>query len=177
MIETVPLVIRLLDWELEIVDYLPSAAVMANRDTVNCIEYHAEGATSALYVKARHLKDGARNEGWVSCGNYQFPYASLRLDETVSLIMPDLEPRRFTSDVTVYTQKGDTKEALIEVNKPLSMAGWKIYQLSYDTVMGKWSRYSVFELVKDPWLPVVYSGIMMLLAGSVFLFISTPQKQ
>jgi len=177
LIETVPSVTRLLDWELEIVDYLPSAAVMANRDTVNCIEYHAEGATSALYVKARHLKDGARNEGWVSCGNYQFPYASLRLDETVSLIMPDLEPRRFTSDVTVYTQKGDTKEALIEVNKPLSMAGWKIYQLSYDTVMGKWSRYSVFELVKDPWLPVVYSGIMMLLAGSVFLFISTPQKQ
>jgi len=176
-VETVPFVTRLLDWELEIVDYLPYAAVLANRDTVNCIEYHAEGSTAALYVKARNITDGSRNEGWISCGNYRFPYVSLRLDETVSLIMPDLEPKRFTSDVTVYMQHGETKDALIEVNKPLSIAGWKIYQLSYDTFMGKWSRYSVFELVKDPWLPVVYSGIIMLLAGSVFLFISTPKKQ
>jgi hypothetical protein len=58
----------------------------------------------------------------------------------------------------------------------LSIGGWKIYQYSYDTVRGKWSQYSVFELVIDPWLPVVYLGIFMLLAGSVFLFLSAPKK-
>jgi cytochrome c biogenesis protein ResB len=77
----------------------------------------------------------------------------------------------------VYSQKGAAKDALIEVNKPVSMDGWKIYQLSYDTAMGKWSRYSVFELVKDPWLPAVYTGIAMLLAGALFLFISSPKKR
>lgn len=41
--------------------------------------------------------------------------------------MPEREPRRFASDVMVYTKDKQTKEACIEVNKPLSIAGWKIY--------------------------------------------------
>jgi len=175
-VEIVPSVTGLSDWKLEITDYLPFAAGLINQDTIHFTEYYGEGATSALYVKAHHILDNTRKEGWVSCGNYLFPYASLRLNDEESLIMPDREPKCFTSDITVYTKSGDTKDALIEVNKPLSLAGWKIYQLSYDEVMGKWSRYSVFELVKDPWLPVVYTGIGMLLAGAVFLFISTPGK-
>jgi hypothetical protein len=36
--------------------------------------------------------------------------------------------------------------------------------------MGKWSRTSTFELVRDPWLPVVYTGITMMLLGAVYLF-------
>ena len=49
-----------------------------------------------------------------------------------------------------------------------------MYQLSYDETKGKWSTVSVFELVRDPWLPVVYAGILMLLLGSVCLFIQAP---
>ena len=70
-----------------------------------------------------------------------------------------------------------TKEACIEVNKPLSIAGWKIYQLSYDETKGKWSRMSVFELVRDPWLPIVYTGILMMIAGAIGLFLSAPVKK
>ena len=36
--------------------------------------------------------------------------------------MPEREPRRFASDVMVYTKDKQTKEACIEVNKPLSIA-------------------------------------------------------
>jgi hypothetical protein len=42
-----------------------------------------------------------------------------------------------------------------------------IYQYGYDESMGKYSRQSVFELVRDPWLPLVYTGIFMLLAGAL----------
>ncbi|MCL1932880.1 MAG: cytochrome c biogenesis protein ResB [Candidatus Azobacteroides sp.] len=175
-VETCPFEAELLDWKLEIVKDLPYAAGISNSDTLNYVEFHGEGATSALYVKAHNVTDDTRKEGWVSCGNYLFPYASLRLNEKMSLIMPEREPKRYASDVMVYTKSGDSKEASIEVNKPLSVAGWKIYQLSYDETLGKWSRYSVFELVKDPWLPVVYSGIGMMLVGAVFLFISAPKK-
>ena len=43
--------------------------------------------------------------------------------------------------------------------------------------MGKYSKTSVFELVRDPWLKVVYTGIFMLLAGALFLFIvGTPKS-
>jgi hypothetical protein len=176
-VETCPLDAELVDWKLEITDYLPSAAALINRDTVNFTEYHQEGATSALYVKAHNTTDGTQKEGWVSCGSYVFPYASLRLNEKESLIMPNREPKHFTSDVTVYTQNGNVQEAIIEVNKPLSIEGWKIYQLSYDEAMGKWSKTSVFELVKDPWLPAVYSGIGLMVVGALFLFISAPKKE
>ena len=91
--------------------------------------------------------------------------------------MPEREPRRFASDVMVYTKDKQTKEACIEVNKPLSIAGWKIYQLSYDETKGKWSRMSVFELVRDPWLPIVYTGILMMIAGAIGLFLSAPVKK
>ena len=63
------------------------------------------------------------------------------------------------------------------MNKPLSIAGWKIYQLSYDETKGKWSRMSVFELVRDPWLPIVYTGILMMIAGAIGLFLSAPVKR
>ena len=169
-------VYRLLDWELEIVRYLPYAEIIVHGDTVNCVESHNEGATSALYVKARNVIDNTQTEGWISCENSTFTYISLQLNEKCSLVTPSREPRRFTSDVTVYTQNGKSIDALIEVNKPLAVAGWKIYQSSYDVEMGKWSRYSVFDLVKDPWLPVVYLGIAMLLVGSIFLFVSAPKK-
>ena len=84
-----------------------------------------------------------------------------------------IEPRSFTSDVTVYTKSGITVRDTIRVNKPLSVRGWKIYQYSYDETMGSESNISIFELVRDPWLPYVYLGIIMMLAGAVSLFIKS----
>ena len=40
LVETCPLNAELVDWKLEITDYLPSAATLINRDTVNFVEYH-----------------------------------------------------------------------------------------------------------------------------------------
>jgi len=82
------------------------------------------------------------------------------------------KPKCFTSEVAAYTPNGEVKEALIQVNKPLTIGSWKIYQSNYDKTLGKWSRYTVFDLIKDPWLPAVYVGICMMLAGAVFLFFS-----
>jgi uncharacterized membrane protein AbrB (regulator of aidB expression) len=58
----------------------------------------------------------------------------------------------------------------LEVNKPRRFGRWKLYQVGYDAQMGKYSTLSVIEAVKDPWLPLVYAGIFMLLTGSVYLF-------
>lgn len=165
------------DWQLTIEQSIPMAASVATEDTVKFIEFHSMGATYAVYLKAVNQKNQTTKEGWVSCGSYIFPYISLQLDDAVSMVMPEREPRRFASDVMVYTKDKQTKEACIEVNKPLSIAGWKIYQLSYDETKGKWSRMSVFELVRDPWLPIVYTGILMMIAGAIGLFLSAPVKK
>jgi ABC-type transport system involved in cytochrome c biogenesis permease subunit len=85
---------------------------------------------------------------------------------------PNGKPKCFTSDITVYAQNGEINDALVKVNKPFSIAGWKIYQYSYDKSSSKLSRYSVLQIVKDPWLPVVYAGFLLIFAGVVFLLFS-----
>lgn len=81
----------------------------------------------------------------------------------------DMTPKRFASDISVYTEDGKALRGTVEVNKPLKVNGWKIYQYGYDTIRGNNSPYSVFMLVKDPWLPAVYTGIFMMLAGALCL--------
>jgi len=83
----------------------------------------------------------------------------------------DGSPKRFASEIEVKTQEGSTFEATVDVNKPVVADGWKIYQYGYDTSMGAESTTSVLELVSDPWLPVVYAGIYMMLAGAVCMFV------
>lgn len=53
----------------------------------------------------------------------------------------------------------------------IGVEGWKIYQYGYDTSMGAQSNTSILELVSDPWLPYVYAGIYMMLAGGVLMFV------
>jgi cytochrome c biogenesis protein ResB len=65
----------------------------------------------------------------------------------------------------------------IEVNHPFTIDGWKIYQLNYDTSRGKWSEISVLELVKDPWLPAVYTGIFMLAVGAVCMIFTANRRK
>lgn len=150
----------------------------------------ASGSACALLVRVTrgvnangssdsHLIKGQKEvmTGWITSGSYLFPYQALRLKDGRMLAMPNREPRRFASLVNIYTQSGQNIQTEIEVNKPFTIEGWKIYQLSYNEQMGKWSNLSVFELVTDPWLPVVYIGIFMLLIGAVGMFLTASRKK
>lgn len=130
----------------------------------------------ALEVAASSSLTG-RKTGLVSCGSYMEPPQMIALSDRYSLAMPQREPRRYASDVEVMTKSGRHFTATVEVNRPLTVDGWKIYQYSYNTQMGKWSTYSVLEFVSDPWLPVAYTGIALLAAGAVGMFFSIPRRR
>ena len=168
---------QLLDWEITADNYMEMAAQVSTNDTVKYVEWKNMGSATATHVTARNTKTGVVRDGWASCGSFMFPYHAMKLDDRHSLIMPDREPKRFASDVTVYTKEGEVREATIEVNKPLKVGGWKVYQLSYDESMGRWSNVSVFELVSDPCLPYVYAGIGMMLAGAVCMFATAGRRK
>ena len=85
----------------------------------------------------------------------------------------DGTPKRYASELRIKTQKGDTLTATVEVNKPVEVDGWMIYQYGYDTQKDAKSQTSVLELVSDPWLPFVYTGICMMLAGVLLLLTYT----
>lgn len=131
------------------------------------VPFEGRGAQCALLVKA--TKDGKEKTGWVTCGSYLFPYQGLALPDGTTIAMPTREPERYASLVDIYTKSGKNIQTTIEVNKPFTIEGWKVYQLSYNEQMGKWSTLSIFECVSDPWLPVVYVGIFLLLAGAILM--------
>ncbi|HEY9550930.1 MAG TPA: cytochrome c biogenesis protein ResB [Prevotella sp.] len=137
----------------------------------------ARGTAYALLVKA--TRGNETRKGWVTCGSYLFPFQSLPLHAGHRLVMARPEPRRYVSKIDIYTKDGVSEQAEVEVNKPYNIGKWKIYQLSFNEEMGKWSTYSVFELVTDPWLPAVYVGIYLLLVGAVgtFLMASSRRKE
>lgn len=89
----------------------------------------------------------------------------------------DGSPKHFASDIQILTKSGKNIQTTVEVNKPVEVDGWKIYQYGYDTQMGAMSQTSILELVRDPWLPLVYTGIYMMLAGAVCMFLFGGRKK
>lgn len=168
---------RLNGWEIHVKQYLPFAALVPEGSKLKAVAWGSAGAIPAAMVEVINPTTHRRISGWVSCGSFYFPMQVLPLDAKTAVAMPQLEPRRFASDVTVYTKDGRKLRDTIDVNKPLSVNGWKIYQLDYDHDRGRWSQYSVFELVRDPWLPYVYVGIALLLLGAILMFVMGSRRK
>ena len=102
---------------------------------------------------------------------------AIELKEFIMETYDDGSPRRFASDIQILTKSGKNIQTTVEVNKPVEVDGWKIYQYGYDTQMGAMSQTSILELVSDPWLPLVYTGIYMMLAGAVCMFLFGGRKK
>ena len=120
----------------------------------------------------------------------ELPFA-IELKKFIMETYDDGSPKRFASDIQILTKTGkatgrrvsgnqrslaegksnENIQTTVEVNKPVEVDGWKIYQYGYDTQMGAMSQTSILELVSDPWLPLVYTGIYMMLGGAVCMFL------
>ncbi len=151
-------------WHIEVIEYIHNA--IRSGDS-SYREVPMPGATPAIHIK---VTDGAETlEGWVCGGNQSQSYMTLALNEKYCVVMTTAEPRFFTSNVEVYTEAGDAVETTIEVNKPLRIGSWTIYQYGYDNDAGRLSSYSSFELVYDPWIVPVYIGIILMMLGALTL--------
>ena len=166
-----------MDYKIDILSYLPNAAILRDSINTSAVAYLSEGNTHAIKVRVSNENMTDPVVGWVSNGSFMFPHSVVYINKDLAVAMPMQEVKKYTSHVQVFTEEGESKAAVIEVNKPLRIANWTIYQLSYDQSKGKFSETSIFELVRDPWLPFVYSGIIMLLAGSFYLFIVGPKTK
>ena len=98
---------------------------------------------------------------------------TIELKKFIMETYDDGKPRRFASEIQILTESGKNIEAVVDVNKPYEVEGWKIYQYGYDTTMGADSQITILELVSDPWLPAVYTGFFLMLTGTLFLLAYT----
>ena len=132
--------------------------------------YPGPGSCPAANIEVHDSKTKALiTKGWISSGSFIFGNKTLPLKkgQVIGLLKP--QPKKFMSKVRIHTDKTHFTETTIEVNKPFKIDGWYIYQVGYDEQMGKWSQFSIFEFVYDPWLKVIYAGVIMLMAGAVLL--------
>lgn len=160
---------RLLDWKITLHQYIDSAVLVKENEWA---KHGMWGSTNAAYVTVENLKTGAKETSWLASGNFQFPPQAIQLDSSYTLVMAPPEARKFESEIVVYEKSKETQRLeKIQVNHPVTVDGWKIYQTSYDEKLGRWSDTSIVELVLDPWLPLVYAGIFILIAGSVAFLI------
>jgi len=79
-------------------------------------------------------------------------------------------PASFQSKVLLEdTERGVSRETMISMNKPLSYRGFKIYQAAYQMNEGE-PDISVFQVGRDPGIPVKYTGSMVMILGIVTMF-------
>ena len=70
----------------------------------------------------------------------------------------------------------DSKKVMLKVNHPYSRTlSEKIYLVSFGT-SPYGERYAVIEIVNEPWQWLSATGIIMLIAGAILLFVQGPRK-
>jgi len=162
------------NWDIVVEEYIHEA--IRKSDSTY---YHMPmpGSSPAAKVKATSKITGEVSEGWVCGGNMSQLYMILPLDSQYCMVMTQPEPKRFMSDILVVSKEDGEAQTQLEVNKPLKLGNWVIYQYGYDNQAGKASTYSSFELVYDPWIYPVYAGIILLAIGSVCLLWAGNKKR
>jgi len=153
------------NYHIVVKDYLPTGWPFEDRFVTS----DKTGAPPAAKVIIANKLNNDTVSGWISSGSFMVNPSYLSLSENKVLAMTQPEPRKYQSYVKIYTKEDDPYEEVIEVNAAPQVNGWYLYQVSYDQNMGKWSKLSVLEIVRDPWLYIVYLGIAMLLAGAVYI--------
>ena len=91
----------------------------------------------------------------------QMPFSVALEDFQIDYYPDSVSPRQFTSHIYLG---GEHRS--VAVNEPVSHQGYTFFQESYDREGG---TYTVLLVVRDPWLPVIYLGMLLLAAGSIML--------
>jgi hypothetical protein len=155
------------DYKIRVEEYLPLSVYNSVKGFVSSKD---TGAAPAALLSVRNKKNNFIIEGWISCGSFTVKPAIIGLEDKYFLFMTNPDPKKFRSTIEIKNKNGKKIIKQIEVNRPLSISGWKLYQMSYDLKMGRYSKISILDAIRDPWLPVVYLGIFLLIAGSSYLF-------
>ena len=148
-----------------VLDYLPNAIADQSGNPVA-----APGKKGVPYAKLRVVAESGKTlEQWITTGGPGSKPQFIPLG-SYYIVMAEGAPKVFRSNVLIDDGHGEHRQTQLEVNKPVDFHGWKLYQMGYDEKAGRWSTMSLVEAVRDPWLPAVYCGFFMIMAGNVLFF-------
>ena len=104
------------------------------------------------------VEDGAKE--------FRLPFA-VRLDRFTIDRYDSGRIKQFRSDVEIAEGGSPAVRGSVAVNAPLRWKGWTIYQAGYDPEN---PDYSNLLVSRDPGVPVVYAGFLLLYAGIAWTF-------
>jgi hypothetical protein len=157
---------KLNNYSITVLNILPSAA-RTDSGYVPSIE---PMAAAAALVHVKNLVTGDSLTNWLCSGSRVMLPEYILLEKNLGLWLLSPEPKKYESEIVVKTRLGDIDTVTVEVNRPYKTKGWSFYQAGYEEKMGPASQLSIIEAVYDPWLPVVYTGIILMIAGAFYLF-------
>ena len=157
-------------WRLRVEEYLPMAGYRYEEGEYRAMQH--VGATHAVKVIAENTTSGVEHEGWVSCGSHIFNAATLNLGGGEVVVMPQPKAKSYLSRIAIEGSAGDVQYHDVRVNHPAKIGAWRIYQVGYDTELGRWSTSSMLECVRDGWWRIVSVALWMTLAAAVAIFIT-----
>lgn len=143
--------------------YLP-AALPDKPQGWSAVSAEMRHAVPVAHLKVQNAAGGV-SQGWVTCGNAVIRPRYLRLDNEYAILMAKSAPKNYRSELTVAEPGKPPESKVLEVNRPVQVGPWRLYQASYDEKLGNLSTVSVLEAVRDPALPVVYLGLAAMLLG------------
>ncbi|MCK6489796.1 MAG: cytochrome c biogenesis protein ResB [Planctomycetes bacterium] len=152
---------RLGAWTVEVLAVLPQAAV----DGAAARPFTQPGAGPAATVAVRDAAGALVGSGWVHAPTAWGGALTVPLGGDAVALMAPPKPRLYRSLVAIDHGDGRSETATIEVNRPLVVDGWWLYQTGYDQQHGGASQRSELEAVHDPALPGIYAGCALLFAG------------
>lgn len=157
-------------YKIKVLRYLSDFAM----DTITkvAVSRSAKPNNPAIEVQLKS-KAGEISAFWVFA---HFPDMHQKTDPNFKFIYHWVErrPKDFISKVTILKDGKEIISADIRVNEPLRFGGYTFFQSSYDTESLSWSG---LQAVKDPGVPVVYAGFILLTLGLVIVFYVNPLIQ
>lgn len=119
-------------------------------------------------VAAHHYPS---NEAYTMEGKQRFLPYTIELESFRMEKAENGAPTHYEAEIMV-----DGKKVMLRVNHPYERTlTEKIYLVSFGkTLMGE--TYAVIEIVKEPWQWMTATGIIMLIAGAMLLFVQGPRK-
>jgi hypothetical protein len=157
---------KLKNYSIKILNIFPTAA----KTDSGYIASDKPMAAAAALVNIKNLNTGATITNWLCSGSMVMLPRYILLEKNLGLWLLKPEPKKYESEIVIKDKRGNLDTVSVEVNRPYKTLGWSFYQIDYDEKMGPASNLSVIEAVYDPWLPFVYIGIMLMIAGSLYIF-------
>jgi len=154
-------------YRIKVMRYLPDFVM--NTATKVVSSRSARPDNPAIEVELQDPKGGIKT-AWLFA---RFPeiHQELSADLRILYNWAPRRPKDFISKVTILKSGKEIFSKDIQVNAPLNFAGYNFFQSSYDAQDLSWSG---LQVVRDPGVPVIYAGFVLLILGLVMIFYVGP---